>query len=136
MKKIILLPLLAIVWTSAFAQVLYMTTCNSNCENCDLDSINKVEYVADLNTGNVLRTFTSSSKKYNKVITDVDSISNCKIIDKDNWVCEGYGPPEKGWGKQFATKGIVYWNNGVPSKDGSKVCTFDKNLIGQLKLRN
>jgi len=112
------------------AQVLYSDTCKVPCNECKPDPM-KVEYKADPTKQIVLRVINDR---------DVDEVKDCKVLDKNNWTCQGYGLMQ--YGKQYAANGIAYWNEGISSspefqkKYGKTYsCTYDKNIFGQFKLR-
>ena len=112
-------------------QILYLNSCNVICEKCGTEDIMKVEYKADADKQLVLRIIDNK---------DVDVQTDCKILDKNNWSCDGIGLM-KNLGKQYAANGVAYWNSMDSTPDYKKVkgetrmCTYDKNFIGQYKLR-
>lgn len=113
-----------------YAQVIYMEMCNVPCEACKPEKPTRVEYRADPKKNLVMRIYGG---------TDVYMISDCIVFDKDNWACDGYGQ-FKQYGKQFAINGVAHWTKGIPSSDPTKVneriCTFDKNILGEFRARN
>ncbi len=122
-----------VLCNSAIAQVLYLgPMCKDPCDKCNPQKAMKVEYKADSSKQIVMRIINDN---------DVDVVSDCKVLDKNNWVCDGYGVMNM-YAKQYATNGVAYWNDGVPSsrelemKYGKNYsCRWDKNIFGQFKLR-
>lgn len=93
------------------AQILYIGICNVPCNLCKPDP-RKIEYKADPGKQIVLRILGDK---------DVDVVSDCKVLDKNNWTCDGYGLM-KNYGKQYAANGVAYWNDGEPLPE------YEKNM--------
>ena len=130
MKNIFISPIFLLLFHSYLsAQVFYYDSCKVPCNVCKPEPI-KVEYKADPSKQIVLRVMNDR---------DVDVVSDCKVLDKINWTCQGYGLMQ--YGKQYAANGIAYWNASERSVEfenkygKSYMCSYDKNLIGQFKLR-
>jgi hypothetical protein len=100
------------------------------CNACKPDPT-KLEYKADPSKQIVLR-----------ILEDIDVavVSDCKVLDKNNWTCDGFGFM-KNYGKQYAANGIAYMNDIERMPESEKkygksyYCTYDKNIFGQFKLR-
>ena len=131
MKKIFTLPIALLLFHACVnAQILYFDGCKVPCNVCKPDPI-KVEYKADPSKQIVLRIIDEK---------DVVFVSDCQVLDKNNWACDGYGEM-KNYGKQYAANGIAYLNDFQPIPENDKKygknyhCTYDKNIFGQFKLR-
>ena len=118
------------------AQELYMNAlCKTNCVQC-LKENNpfKVTYKASPENGVVLRIMEIENKFNYK---SSDYISNCKVYDKKNWVCDGWGRGGgEEFGKQYAVDGVAYWNDGpiYPGEEKGFSCRYKKNLFGGYKV--
>lgn len=112
------------------AQILYRDICKVPCNKCVPNPM-KVEYKADPVKQMVLRVIDDSN---------VEVFTDCKVLDKNNWTCDGYGFM-KNYGKQYAANGTAYWSSSEPNPDLEKKygksysCTFEKNIFGQYKLK-
>jgi hypothetical protein len=116
---------------AAISQVFYMNRCTEPCDVCKPSDPIKVEYRADPKKNRVVRLMGER---------DIHVVSDCTVIDKANWTCEGYGKLNQ-YGRQFAVNGVAHWTDSEPMPDierlhgKSYICRYDKNIIGQLKLR-
>ena len=130
MKKIILKITLSVIVVPVTAQILYIDVCKVPCNLCKPDPM-KVEYKADASKQIVMRIIDEK---------DVDVVADCTVLDKSNWSCDGNGPM-RSYGKQYSANGIAYWNDSKPMPEYDKqygksyTCIYEKNLLGQLKLR-
>lgn len=102
MKTSLLLFTFALLLCSAstYAQVIYLALeCKEPCEQCTVAS-RKIEFNADPKTGMVLRIADDKN---------VDRISDCKVLDKDNWVCDTLASVFIQTGKYLGNKNIFEW---------------------------
>ncbi len=106
MKSLVTIALLFLSATAS-AQVLYINPrCKAPCADCvKSDAPAKVTHIADQKTQIVIRVMETVSGKTS------DSVSDCGVIDKDNWVCKGYGHLGS-YGKRYASNGIANWEDG------------------------
>lgn len=117
--------------SAAISQVLYMKFCTESCDVCKPSDAIKVEYRADPQKNRVVRIMDER---------DIHVVSDCTVIDKANWTCDGSGTLKQ-YGKQFAVNGVANWTDSEPMPEFERVhgkfriCRYDKNIIGQLKLR-
>lgn len=117
--------------SAAISQVLFMKLCTESCDACKPADAIKVEYRADAQKNRVVRIMGER---------DIEVLSDCTVIDKANWTCDGSGTLKQ-YGRQFAVNGVANWTDSEPMPDFERVhgklriCRYDKNIIGQLKLR-
>lgn len=115
---------------AATSQIIYHELCDVPCNICKPNDATKIEYRADPKRNLVVRLYGAS---------DIYVIPKCTVIDKDNWTCEGTIWNYKEYGKQYAVNGVAFWEDGIPTQseiEGKfRVCRYDKNILGQLKLR-
>jgi len=130
---------LLVITNNVYAQVLYMNLCKQPCQDClKQEKPIKVTYKADPKTNSVLRVFEAPDSN-----TTMHNLDNCKIQNKDNWVCSNtysdrYTSPESG--KQFAINGVAYWNDSEHSPEFTRrfvnqySCRYEKNVFGAYKV--
>jgi hypothetical protein len=130
---------LLLITNNTYAQVLYVNSCKQPCQEClKHEKPQKVTYKADPKTNSVLRVFEGPNLN-----TTMHNLDNCKIQDKDNWVCSNaytgkYTSSESG--KQFAINGVAYWNDSEHSPEFTRKfipqysCRYEKNVFGTYKV--
>jgi hypothetical protein len=130
---------LLLITNNTFAQVLYVNSCKQPCQEClKQEKPQKVTYKADPKTNSVLRVFEGDNLN-----TTLHNLDNCKIQNKDNWVCstthvDKFTSPESG--KQFAINGVAYWNDSEYSPEFTRKflsqysCRYEKNMFGSYKV--
>jgi hypothetical protein len=89
----------------------------------------KVTYKVDKKSRMIFRTIDDKNP---------DVISDCTIIDENNWVCPGVDP-HSDYSKQYAVNGVAYWNSSKPSDFNKKYgyrysCRYEKSFWGGYKV--
>ena len=120
--------------TTSSGQLLYLNpACKTSCADCvEHNPPLKVTYSADPKTQIVLRVFESADEKR------VDAIPNCRDIDKNNWVCDGFGVMGEE-GKQYAHNGIAIWTDWNDSEIDKRYlnrysCRYEKSVFGSYRV--
>ena len=117
-----------------FSQTLYSNpACSENCKKClsEYPPI-KTTYKVDKTSNKIFRTFNDMNP---------DVLTDCTIIDENNWVCPGYGGYDKDYGKQYSVNGVVHWNDfpniGVDKNPLFRYsCTYEKSIFGGYNVTN
>lgn len=133
--RLISLLVMLLVSSNAFSQTLYVgALCKEECSKCaKSDPPMKVTYKADKQSNKIFRTVDDQNPHI---------LADCTIIDEGNWVCPGV-PSYSDYSKQYAVKGIAYWNDSEKTaasiefakKFGNKYsCRYEKSLLGGYKV--
>ena len=132
MKKIIYILLLVFPVIS-YSQTIYVNSlCKEECDKCaKKNPPMKVTYKVDKNNNKVFRIIDDK---------DADVINDCTVFDENNWVCKGT-PSYSDYSKQYAVKGVAFWNDSPPSDFNKKYgykysCKYEKSFMGSYKVTN
>ena len=115
------------------AQTLYYSSCDKkkSCSRCAIDDKNfllEQKYTVDIKKSVVINTSRLLNAGPGQHI--VAALEQCKIIDKNNWVCEQTSAADG-----FINTPVDNTPTWVSRDSADRRCYYDKNLFGTLKPR-